>query len=112
MNFIFNLNAFSWKAMQRSCFNESLLVSGFTALDHPLLWDRLGSLHWSFTADLRNLFLVPAPMDGYPPVHSEKANSITDDRSGSSKWMCRGRRKTEPYKNREEREWLSGNTPQ
>jgi hypothetical protein len=45
--------------------------------DHTLLWDRLRSLHenWGFTADLRNVFLEPAPLDGYPPVHREKANS-------------------------------------
>ena len=61
--------------------------SGFTALDQPLLWDRLGSLHESggFTPDLRNIagkinplqthFPCPRALNSYPPVHREKANS-------------------------------------
>ena len=43
---------------------------GFTALDHPLLWNRLGSPHskshsgFAGTSQL-SFFVVPAPLDGY-----------------------------------------------
>jgi hypothetical protein len=37
-----------------------------------IAWDRRSGVSQQI---LRNLFLVPAPLDGYPPVHREKANS-------------------------------------
>ena len=38
-----------------------------------------------FTADLRNIFLDPASVDGCPPVHREKANSYLESNKSVTK---------------------------
>jgi hypothetical protein len=45
-----------------------------------------------FTADLRNIFLDPASVDGCPPVHREKANSYLERNKSVTKLFLKDNR--------------------